>query len=267
MESRCKNVETRVQNGAASDELIATEMLSKRFDALTVLREVSLAIKQGEVVCVVGPSGSGKTTLLRCLAMLEEPSEGRVRMLGTVIAAPRADQNVISAAQAVRSDIGMVFQHFNLWPHMNVIENVIEAPLRVRRTPREQATAEAELLLEKVGLSDKRDVYPSKLSGGQQQRVAIARALAMRPKVLLFDEATSALDPELKREVLHVMRQLASEGMTMVSVTHEMGFARNVGHRIVFMDQGEIVEEGTPKDFFNAPKTERAERFLRNFED
>ena len=256
-----------MQDGAAEAGLIAAEGLAKRFDQVTVLRNVSLAIAPGEVVCVVGPSGSGKTTLLRCLALLEEPSEGRVTMRGETIASPRAPRGVRRAARAVRSDIGMVFQHFNLWPHMNVIENIIEAPLRVRGTSREQAVAEAEALLEKVGLSEKRDVYPVRLSGGQQQRVAIARALAMRPEVLLFDEATSALDPELKREVLLVMRALAAEGMTMVVVTHEMGFARNVGRRIVFMDEGEIVEEGDPPAFFDAPRTERAVRFLRKFED
>jgi ABC-type polar amino acid transport system ATPase subunit len=247
--------------------LIEARALVKRFGETTVLRDVSLAIAPGEVVCVVGPSGSGKTTLLRCLALLEEPSEGVVAMRGAVIAAPAPTREVRRAARAVRSDIGMVFQHFNLWPHMSVLENIIEAPLRARRLPREQAVAEAEALLAKVGLEDKRDAYPARLSGGQQQRVAIARALAMRPEVLLFDEATSALDPELKREVLLVMRQLAAEGMTMVAVTHEMGFARNAGRRIVFMNQGEIVEEGAPAAFFDSPRTERAVRFLRQFED
>ncbi|MEM9762943.1 MAG: amino acid ABC transporter ATP-binding protein [Pseudomonadota bacterium] len=247
--------------------MIAAEALGKRFDTVTVLSDVSLAIAQGEVVCVVGPSGSGKTTLLRCLALLEEPSAGQITMKGDVIACPSPDRKIRRAAQAVRSDIGMVFQHFNLWPHMTVLENIIEAPLKVRGAARDQAVADAEALLQKVDLSDKRDVYPTRLSGGQQQRVAIARALAMRPQVLLFDEATSALDPELKREVLHVMRQLANEGMTMVTVTHEMGFARNVGSRIVFMDAGEIVEEGAPAAFFESPQTERAARFLRKFED
>ena len=247
--------------------LIAAEALGKRFDTAWVLRDVSLSIAPGEAVCVVGPSGSGKTTLLRCLALLETPSAGRVTMRDTVIATPEPTREIRRAARVVRSDIGMVFQHFNLWPHMSVLENVIEAPLRVRRAPRDRAVAEAEALLEKVGLSDKRDVYPARLSGGQQQRVAIARALAMRPEVLLFDEATSALDPELKREVLLVMRQLAAEGMTMVAVTHEMNFARSAGRRIVFMDQGEIVEEGAPAAFFDSPRTERAVRFLRQFED
>jgi ABC-type polar amino acid transport system ATPase subunit len=219
------------------------------------------------VVCIVGPSGSGKTTLLRCLALLEEPSAGQVTMHGTVIARAGGDAAVRRAARSVRPDIGMVFQHFNLWPHMSVLENVIEAPLRVKAMPRTEAVAAAERLLHKVGLADKRDAYPARLSGGQQQRVAIARALAMSPKVMLFDEPTSALDPELRREVLVVMRQLAGEGMTMMVVTHEMTFARNVGSRVAFMDHGEIVEESGPAQFFSAPKTERAKRFLQLFTD
>ncbi len=248
-------------------QLIAARGLGKSFGALTVLRGVDLSVAPGEVVCLIGPSGSGKTTLLRCFALLEEPSEGSVAMSGAVIAGPGAAREVREAARRVRGDIGMVFQHFNLWPHMTVLQNVVEAPIRVRGTQRAAAEQDAMALLAKVGLSDKRDVYPARLSGGQQQRVAIARALAMRPKVMLFDEATSALDPELKREVLLVMRALAEEGMTMLVVTHEMNFARNVGTRIVFMDCGEIVEEGAPAAFFDAPRTERAQRFLRQFED
>ena len=252
---------------ATGSALIAAEALSKSFGATEVLTRVSLGIEAGSVVCIVGPSGSGKTTLLRCLALLEEPSAGCVRMEGQVISQPDGTRAVRRAAQALRCDIGMVFQHFNLWPHMTVIQNIVEAPIRVRGTPRAHAVSEAEALLAKVGLEDKRDAYPARLSGGQQQRVAIARALAMRPKVLLFDEATSALDPELKLEVLMVMRALAQEGMTMVVVTHEMGFARNVSSRVVFMDRGEIVEEGSPRAFFDAPRTDRARRFLRQFED
>jgi ABC-type polar amino acid transport system ATPase subunit len=201
------------------------------------------------------------------LALLEVPSEGTVTMSGRVIATPEADAAVRRAARAVRPDIGMVFQHFNLWPHMSVLENVIEAPIRVKAMAKADAVAMAEQLLDKVGLADKRDAYPARLSGGQQQRVAIARALAMSPKVLLFDEPTSALDPELRREVLVVMRQLAREGMTMLVVTHEMNFARNVGSRLAFMDRGEIVEETVPAQFFSTPKTERAKRFLQQFED
>jgi polar amino acid transport system ATP-binding protein len=247
--------------------IISAEGVSKSFGSNRVLNNVSLAVKTRDVVCVIGPSGSGKTTLLRCLAMLESPSDGQIVMQGTTISTPAPDAAVRRAARAVRPEIGMVFQHFNLWPHKTVLENVIEAPLLVKRTPRTNAIATAEALLDKVGLADKRDAYPARLSGGQQQRVAIARALAMSPKVMLFDEPTSALDPELRREVLAVMRQLAAEGMTMLVVTHEMGFARHVGSRVVFMDRGEIVEEGAPVAFFSSPKTERAQRFLQQFED
>ncbi len=252
---------------ASTGPLIETRALTKRFGENTVLRDVSMGVRSGEVVCVVGPSGSGKTTLLRSLALLETPTEGEIRMDGTIIAAGRPSGAVRRAARAVRSDIGMVFQHFNLWPHMSVLGNVIEAPVRVRGLSRDQAVAEAEALLAKVGLSDKRDASPGRLSGGQQQRVAIARALAMKPRLMLFDEATSALDPELKAEVLAVMRQLAEEGMTMLAVTHEMSFARRACTRVIFMDAGEIVEEGAPAGFFDAPKTERAARFLARLED
>ena len=251
----------------AGAPIIAAESITKRFGSHQVLTRVSLAVSEREVVCVVGPSGSGKTTLLRCLALLEVPSEGTVTMSGQVIATPKADAAVRRAARAVRPNIGMVFQHFNLWPHMSVLENVIEAPIRVKAMAKADAVALGEQLLDKVGLADKRDAYPARLSGGQQQRVAIARALAMSPRVMLFDEPTSALDPELRREVLVVMRQLAREGMTMMVVTHEMNFARNVGSRLAFMDRGEIVEETVPAQFFSAPKTERAKRFLQQFED
>jgi ABC-type polar amino acid transport system ATPase subunit len=250
-----------------SNPIILADGVTKRFGTNQVLTTVTLPVMERDVVCVVGPSGSGKTTLLRCFAMLEMPSEGRIVMEGVTISTPVPEKQVKAAARAVRSEIGMVFQHFNLWPHMSVLENLIEAPLRVKKMPRDQAVAMAEKLLAKVDLSDKRDAYPARLSGGQQQRVAIARALAMSPKVLLFDEATSALDPELRREVLIVMRQLALEGMTMLVVTHEMGFARHVGTRTVFMDRGEIVEEAPGAAFFDAPETERAKRFLQQFED
>ena len=247
--------------------IIAAVDVSKSFGAAEVLRQVNVAVAEREVVCVIGPSGSGKTTLLRCLALLEAPSGGRVLMNGETIASAKSTAAEKRAARKVRSDIGMVFQHFNLWPHMTVLENLIEAPQLVRGMPRDKAVAVAEELLAKVGLLDKRDAYPIRLSGGQQQRVAIARALAKSPKVMLFDEATSALDPELRREVLTVMRQLATEGMTMLVVTHEMGFARRVGTRIVFMDRGEIVEEAPSKTFFTAPASERARRFLAQLED
>jgi polar amino acid transport system ATP-binding protein len=251
----------------AGAPIIVADGVSKKFGDHQVLTRVSLPVMERDVVCVVGPSGSGKTTLLRCLALLETPSEGQVVMEGITIATPQPDAETKAAARAVRSDIGMVFQHFNLWPHMSVLENLIEAPLRVKKLARDEAVAIAETLLAKVDLLDKRDAYPARLSGGQQQRVAIARALAMSPKVLLFDEATSALDPELRREVLLVMRQLAREGMTMLVVTHEMGFARHVGTRTVFMDRGEIVEEAPGAAFFEAPTTERAQRFLQQFEE
>ena len=247
--------------------LVSAQGLGKSFGETEVLRDVWLEVLSGEVVCMVGPSGSGKTTLLRCLALLEEPSTGRVMMDGLVISEPGASRQVRRDARIRRSDIGMVFQHFNLWPHMTVLRNVTEAPVLVRGQPREQAEAEAMALLDKVGLADKRDAYPTRLSGGQQQRVAIARALAMHPRVMLFDEVTSALDPELKIEVLMVMRALAQEGMTMLAVTHEMNFARNACTRVVFMDEGRIVEQGAPKAFFDAPETDRAKRFIRKFED
>jgi len=246
----------------AGTPIILAEDVTKRFGTHQVLTRVSLPVMERDVVCVVGPSGSGKTTLLRCFALLERPSEGRILMQGTAISAPAPDRQIKAAARAVRSDIGMVFQHFNLWPHMSVLENLIEAPLRVKGMPKDQAIAIAEKLLAKVDLSDKRDAYPARLSGGQQQRVAIARALAMSPKVLLFDEATSALDPELRREVLLVMRQLAREGMTMLVVTHEMGFAREVCDRLVFIDDGNIVEEGPPAEFFANARSERAREFV-----
>jgi len=251
----------------SSPPVIEAHGLSKDFGEVRVLREVALPVRKGEVVSVIGPSGSGKTTLLRCLALLETPSVGDVRMDGEVISAPRATGTIRKAAAKVRPDIGMVFQHFNLWPHMTVLQNVIEAPTLVRKLSRKQAMEDADRLLEKVGLADKKDVYPTRLSGGQQQRVAIARALAMRPRIMLFDEATSALDPELRHEVLRVMRQLAEEGMTMLVVTHEMGFARNVSSRVVFMDAGRIVEEGDPRSFFDAPKTERARQFIKQIQE
>jgi polar amino acid transport system ATP-binding protein len=252
---------------SSAARLLVAEGVGKRFGDNVVLRGVDLAVAEREVVCVIGPSGSGKTTLLRCMALLEAPSEGRILMDGTTIATPAAAAATRRAARQVRAEIGMVFQHFNLWPHMTVLENLTEAPMRVRKLARAEAVAQAEALLAKVGLSERRDAYPNRLSGGQQQRVAIARALCMAPRVLLFDEPTSALDPELRREVLLVMRQLAQEGMTMVVVTHEMGFARRVAGRVVFMDAGEIVEKADPKIFFTAPATERARRFLAQLED
>lgn len=251
----------------AAEPLLAAEAVMKRFGANTVLHGVDLALSSGQSTCIIGPSGSGKTTLLRCMALLEAPSDGRIMMSGATVAQVQASSGVRAAARKVRPEIGMVFQQFNLWPHMTVLQNIIEAPMRVRGLRHDEAVAVAEGLLEKVGLASKRDAYPARLSGGQQQRVAIARALAMQPKVLLFDEPTSALDPELRREVLQVMRTLALEGMTMLVVTHEMGFARRVASRVVFMDEGVIVEQGVPSQFFDNPTTERARRFLAHFED
>jgi len=242
--------------------LMEAEALTKRFGAAEVLRGITLSFAPKEVVSVIGPSGSGKTTLLRCLAMLETPSAGEIRFDGRIISQAVSTSESRRNARAVRADVGMVFQHFNLWPHKTVTGNIIEAPMRVKGIRRADAIAQAEALLEKVGLYDKRDAYPARLSGGQQQRVAIARALAMNPQILLFDEPTSALDPELRGEVLAVMRSLALEGMTMLVVTHEMGFARNVGTRLIFMDQGSVVEDRIPTAFFTEPSSDRARKFL-----
>lgn len=236
--------------------MIKIENLKKSFGSLEVLKEISLQVKEQEVVCIIGPSGSGKSTLLRCINLLESVQGGQVVVDGHNLTDPKTDINM------VRTEVGMVFQHFNLFPHKNVLENIILAPMKVRKWGKEEAEAKALELLEKVGLSDKAYVYPDSLSGGQKQRVAIARALAMEPKIMLFDEPTSALDPEMVGEVLEVMRQLAKEGMTMVVVTHEMGFAREVGDRVIFMDDGLLVEENTPTQLFNHPKHQRTQSFL-----
>jgi polar amino acid transport system ATP-binding protein len=235
---------------------IRAEGLVKRYGAHTVLRGVDLDVAPGEVVCVIGPSGSGKSTLLRCLNMLERPTEGRVFLDGEEITAPGAPVNDL------RRRIGMVFQSFNLFPHRTVLDNVTMAPVTVLGVPRDAARARGRTLLTRVGLADKADEHPARLSGGQQQRVAIARALAMEPAAMLFDEVTSALDPELVKDVLTVMRELAEAGMTMVVVTHEMGFAREVCDRVLFMDEGLIVEEGTSAQMLSAPREERTKRFL-----
>jgi ABC-type polar amino acid transport system ATPase subunit len=246
--------------------IMAAAGLAKSFQAHRVLSDIDFAIYPGEVVSLIGPSGSGKTTLLRCLAMLEPPTAGEIRVEGHVVALAKPTRETQRAARTIRADVGMVFQQFNLWPHMTVLGNVTEAMMRVRGMARIEAVKIADALLDKVGLLSKRDAYPKRLSGGQQQRVAIARALAMSPKILLFDEPTSALDPELRQEVLLVMQGLAREGMTMLVVTHEMGFARNVGSRVVFMDQGEIVEDTRPADFFAAPASHRAQKFLHQLQ-
>ncbi|EMX2779101.1 amino acid ABC transporter ATP-binding protein [Klebsiella variicola] len=236
--------------------MIHINNLHKRFGDSHVLRGISCDIKPQEVVCIIGPSGSGKSTFLRCMNALETVSEGEVVVNGF------AAQHRTTDLNKMRESVGMVFQRFNLFPHMTVLENLIMAPMNLRNMPRQQAVDLADALLAKVGLSDKRDAWPSSLSGGQQQRVAIARALAMKPSIMLFDEPTSALDPELVGDVLEVMKNLASEGMTMVIVTHEMAFAREVADRVIFIDQGVIQEEGKPGQIFSAPSNPRTAAFL-----
>ncbi len=238
----------------------------KQFGDLVVLRDINLKVEPGAVIALIGPSGSGKSTLLRCLNLLVIPEGGRIRIGDDAFAFDGTAKLPSVREQArFRSNTGMVFQHFNLFPHMTVLQNVMEGPLSVKDMPKAQADALARRLLEKVGLSDKVDVFPNKLSGGQKQRVAIARALAMEPAVMLFDEATSALDPELVGEVLNVIRALAAEGMTMIIVTHEIGFAREVADRVVFMRDGVIVEEGPAHDVIDSPKEEATRTFLSHF--
>ena len=230
--------------------------LKKSFGSNEVLKGIDLEVAEGEVVCIIGPSGSGKSTLLRCLNKLEEVTDGHVLIDGKDITEKTTDIN------KVREEIGMVFQHFNLFPHLSVMDNITLAPVELKRENKEAAKVKAVELLETVGLSEKADAFPSSLSGGQKQRVAIARALAMNPEIMLFDEPTSALDPEMVGDVLEVMKKLAKQGMTMVVVTHEMGFAREVGHRVIFMDGGYIVEEGTPAEVFGNPQNPRTQDFL-----
>ena len=248
---------------ATEAPMIRLRDLRKRFGKLEVLKGIDLDIARSEVLVIIGPSGSGKSTLLRCVNHLEEPSGGEI-----VVDGERVNRSDLSRRafqkhlNRVRTHMGMVFQHFNLFPHKTVLENIIEAPTQVLRRPRAEAEAVALELLDKVGLAEKRDAYPAQLSGGQKQRVAIARALAMKPAVMLFDEVTSALDPELVGEVLRVMEGLAKEGMTMIVVTHEMGFAERVADRVIFMADGYIVEEGAPAEIFSNPREERTRRFL-----
>ena len=238
------------------DEVIRVKGLTKHFGSLQVLKGIDCDIQASEVVCVIGPSGSGKSTFLRCLNGLEDASGGQVLVHGVSVHDHKTDVDTL------RADIGMVFQRFNLFPHKTVLENITLAPTKVRGISAEEAHTRATRLLEKVGLLDKIDAYPNQLSGGQQQRVAIARALAMEPRIMLFDEPTSALDPEMDGEVLSVMQSLAEEGMTMVVVTHEMGFARQVADRVLFLDEGLMVEEGTPEQIFEQARKERTRRFL-----
>jgi ABC-type polar amino acid transport system ATPase subunit len=248
--------------------LLRTEKLCKSFGHLKVLKEVDLSVKKGEVICIIGPSGAGKSTYLRSLNHLEEISSGKIFIEDKLFLHRKHNRTVHRAhadeQKAMLLEMGMVFQRFNLFPHKTVLENVILAPMLIRKKSRSEVIASASQLIERVGLSDKKDVYPSKLSGGQQQRVAIARALAMEPEIMLFDEPTSALDPELVGEVLAVMRDLAKQGMTMLCVTHEMGFAREVADRVVFMADGMILEDGKPKELFDNPKHEKTQKFLKN---
>ena len=243
--------------------MIITNELSKSFQSLEVLKKIDLQVNAGEVVAVLGPSGSGKSTFLRCLNGLEELTGGRMTVSGIVVDTNQSKKERNKQIQKIRLHTGMVFQQFNLYPHKTVLQNVIEALLIVKKWSKEKAVEKGENLLARVGMIEKRDEYPSRLSGGQQQRVAIARALALEPDIMLFDEPTSALDPELVDEVLNVMKQLAKEGMTMVIVTHEMQFAREVADRIVFMADGIIYEQGNPENFFTNPDTERAKKFLK----
>jgi ABC-type polar amino acid transport system ATPase subunit len=237
-------------------QVITVKELHKSFGKLEILKGIDIEIAKGEVVVVIGPSGSGKSTFLRCLNLLEVPTSGEISFEGELITAKNHNIN------ATREKMGMVFQQFNLFPHKKVIDNITLAPVQVRGVSAKEAEATADELLKSVGLQDKKDAYPSQLSGGQKQRIAIARALAMQPHVMLFDEPTSALDPEMVGEVLEVMKKLALDGMTMIIVTHEMGFAREVGDRILFMDGGKIVEEGTPDQLFGSPKHPRTKEFL-----
>ncbi len=243
-----------------SDSLLEIRNLTKRYGENTVLRDLSFTVRRGEVIVVLGPSGCGKSTLLRCINALEPIQGGEILLGGEVIDRSPA------GLPALRRRIGMVFQSYELFPHMTVMENILLAPCKVLGTKKEDAKAEAETLLRRVGLWEKRDSYPRELSGGQKQRVAIVRALCMHPEVLLFDEVTAALDPEMVREVLDVVLDLAREGKTMVIVTHEMQFARAIADRVLFLEDGKIAEEATPEDFFTAPKTERAKKFLKTFE-
>jgi len=243
-------------SNADSKVAVKVDRLYKSFGNLKVLREITTEIHKGEVIAIIGPSGCGKSTFLRCLNLLEIPTSGHIYIDGVDITAPKAD------IMKIRQKVGMVFQHFHLFPHMTVLQNVMYAPVKVKQVAKDEARLKGLELLEKVGLSDKAQVYPSKLSGGQKQRVAIARCLAMEPEILLMDEPTSALDPEMVKEVLDVMKALTKTGITMAIVTHEMGFAREVAHRILFLDGGKVAEDVPPQEFFSNPKCDRAKQFL-----
>jgi polar amino acid transport system ATP-binding protein len=261
-------VEGKVASSQLAEPIVRLEAIWKSFGKIEVLTDVSLAVQKGEVVCIIGPSGAGKSTLLRCINYLETIDDGTIYFEGKPVFRYRRDGKLVHdperQIERVRAQIGMVFQSFNLFPHLTALGNVVEAPVHVLGQPPAEARAHGMEVLRKVGLDKRANAYPHQLSGGMQQRVAIARALAMNPKVMLFDEATSALDPELVGDVLRVMRQLAAEGMTMVVVTHEMDFARDVADRVVFMDHGAIVEEGPPKVVFTAPRSPRTRQFLQS---
>jgi len=240
-----------------SDEIaISIERMNKWYGTFHVLRDIDLSVQRGERIVIAGPSGSGKSTLIRCINALEEHQKGKITVDGTVLSSD------LKNIDKIRSEVGMVFQHFNLFPHLTILENCTLAPIWVRKTPKKEAEEIAMHFLEKVKIPEQANKYPGQLSGGQQQRVAIARSLCMRPRIMLFDEPTSALDPEMIKEVLDTMVQLAEEGMTMLCVTHEMGFARQVANRVIFMDQGQIVEQNEPEEFFNNPQSERTNLFL-----
>jgi polar amino acid transport system ATP-binding protein len=251
---------------STSNRVLQLQGISKAFADNQVLKDVSLNVNRGEVLCLIGPSGCGKSTLLRCINWLETPDSGHVILNGQRFGVHKSGVKMRDGdLAAMRSRVGMVFQHFALWPHLSVIDNIMASPLHVQRRDKQQVREEAVALLEKVGLADKAEMFPSSLSGGQKQRVGIARALAMKPELLLFDEPTSALDPMLVVEVLGVIRDLAEEGATMVIVTHEMEFARQVANQVIFMSEGHIAESGAPDDFFGAPKSEKAQQFLARF--
>lgn len=248
---------TQIKKEINTNEMIKIKNLKKSYGKLEVLKGIDTKIREGEVISIIGPSGSGKSTFLRCINRLEEPTSGQIFIHGTDVLGKKVNINKI------RENVGMVFQHFNLYPHKTVLENITLGPIKLKKISKTEAGKKAVELLKKIGLEDKRDVYPNKLSGGQKQRVAIARALAMDPKIMLFDEPTSALDPEMIGEVLKVMKELAQAGMTMIVVTHEMGFARNVANRVFFMDDGYILEDDLPKEIFDNPKNERTKEFLK----
>jgi polar amino acid transport system ATP-binding protein len=259
--------DVKAEDVNAVENVLDVRGLTKSFGDNIVLDGVNLSVGKGQTVCLLGPSGSGKSTLLRCVNFLERPDQGGIYLSGKRVGMREGGAILMSNAELARARarIGMVFQHFNLWPHLSVLQNLIEAPIHVQRRPRDEVTAEAEVLLERVGLTAKKHVFPSQLSGGQKQRVGIARALAMKPELLLFDEPTSALDPELVGEVVAVMKTLADSGSTMLVVTHEMSFARETADEVILMDGGRVVEQGKPAQFFTKPKTDRAKQFLQRY--